>query len=74
MERLVRMLNRINRRTERDQELAHFLREAERVGAKRERERCAEWLESLECGDDGLELLLSEVARALRKRGLPDDH
>jgi len=68
------MLDRIRMRTERKTELARALHEAERVGAKHERERCAAWLESLDCGDVGLELLMQEVARALRVRGLPDDH
>lgn len=68
------MLVRIHKRTERDEELVRAMLEAERIGARRERERCASFLESLDCGDDGLELLLVEVARALRKRGLPDDH
>ncbi|MCB9870163.1 MAG: hypothetical protein H6837_09920 [Planctomycetes bacterium] len=71
--RLIKMLDRIKRRTERDAELTRALREAERVGAKAERERCAAWLESLECGDDGLSLLMQEVARVLRRGAVEED-
>lgn len=74
LDRLVRMLGRIRMRTERELELDRALQESERVGARRERERCAAWLESLDCDDPGITLMLLEVARALRAHGLPDDH
>ncbi len=72
-ERLIKILGRVRLRTEREAELARALEASERVGAQRERARCASWLESLACGDDGLHLLLQEVARALRQRGPVED-
>lgn len=69
LERLVRTLDRIRMRTEYERELLRALVEAERLGAQRERSRCAAWMEAVVTGDDGAELAVRELARALRQSG-----
>lgn len=69
LERLVRTLDRIRMRTEYERELSRALVEAERLGAHRERTRCAEWMENVVAGDEGAQLAMRELARALRQSG-----
>jgi hypothetical protein len=73
LDRLAKLLDRVRMKTERDAELYRALEESERAGARRERERCAAWLESLECGDDATSLLVQKLARALRCRGMTSE-
>lgn len=73
LDRLRKVLERARMRTAADREILRALEESEHVGAKRERENCATWLESLQCGDDGLDLMLRHLARAVRERGVAPD-
>ena len=63
--RLAKILARTRMHTALHRELSLALEESELIGGRRERQRCVAWLEALPCQDDGIRLLLTQIAARL---------